>query len=282
MGALIAACAVLMLSACSEEDPSDPGAEVVDPTQPSPAAEQAGQEAEADPLNAEPPFEFRRVRTEPGVHDGEPRLCDVGFVDEVHVLEPQEREIYPAGTAAHRAIRCEAATGGGWLEVVFDDTSDANQVQTARRVVLVPESEGAGRHGYVVARFVRALGDVPAPSEPAEPADEPTSPGFDFGRLTNEPALSRTPKTCVVDFVSEVELVEPRTRARAGYPPGTQNRLNVKCLHPDGDAWIDLVFDAEAAASALEVVPGRAIVVDVVRPSGGFADRPVVHLAEGT
>jgi hypothetical protein len=81
--------------------------------------------------------------------------------------------------------------------------------------------------------------------------------------------------------VSEVELVDAAESQRVGYPEGTQNRLNVKCVHEAGDAWIDLIFDARAAGRALDVVPGLTLEVDVLRRDGGFAERPIAQLAAG-
>jgi len=208
----------------------------------------------------------------------------VAFADEAHPLEPTERALYPEPTETHRAIRCEASSGGGWLEVTFADPAEASEVVAGRRVVLTPAMAAGGRHGYVVARYVRTLGARPATIEgPGEGAPAAESGlGFDFGRLRNEPAQARAARMCVVDFVGEVELVDPRTRARVGYPAGTQNRLNVKCLHQGGDSWIDLVFDQTEADAALGVVPGAEIGVAIIAPSGGFADRPITRLAEET
>jgi hypothetical protein len=251
-------------------------------------------EVVADSPTAEPPieeaaaFDFRRVRTEPEAHEGEPRVCDVGFSDHAHPLGPREASLYPPLTSAHRAIRCEAQSGGGWLEVAFSEGADVEEVAAGKRVVLVPEMASGGLHGYVVARFVRSLGDVPSTEDPTTaPApgtnallDAPLA--FDFGRLSAEPALSRTPRLCAVGFVSEVELVDPSTARRVGYPPGTQNRLNVKCLYEGGDAWIDLIFDPATSSRALDVVPGMSLEVDVVRPDGGFANRPIARLTDDT
>ncbi len=41
----------------------------------------------------------------------------------------------------------------------------------------------------------------------------------------------------------------------------------------------NLVFDAEAAGRALEVAPGEAIVVEIVSPRGGHAERPITRWA---
>ncbi len=153
----------------STPSPSD------DDARPEVASDEASarDEARADPSNDGPAFDFRRVRTEPEAHREEPRICDVAFADARQTIEPRERALYPEDVTFRKTVRCEATTGGGWVEVIFDGADDANAVTAGRRVVLAPTAPSSGRYGYVVARFLRDAGEA---TLPAEARAEPPSP----------------------------------------------------------------------------------------------------------
>ena len=221
-----------------------------------------------------PAFDFRRVRTEPDAHLNAERVCDVGFADDGQPIERRDRALYPPDAVARRTVRCDAATSDTWLEVIFTNADDVDQVSAGRRVALAVERAEGGRHGYVLARFEESIGEASTRDVSAgEPARALAA--FDFERLRREAALARSPQECAVDFVSEIHLVEEERRSRLGYPEGVGSRLDVKCLHENGDSWIDLVFMNDDRSRALDVAPGRSITVEILSTTGGFAERPI-------
>jgi len=245
---------------------------------------------QVDPLLTAPPFDVRRIRTEPDPDDTEERPCDVAFAEDARDVTDPEASFYPAGTVSHRIVRCAAPSGGGWLELAFADAAASEGVSVGTRLAFRLTSVTRGRQGYPVVSFLRVVGDAPDASGSEEAQNSPenpegqqapqVAPGFDFGRLRNEAALARRPQRCAVDFVSELVLLDETARRRAGYPAGTQNRLSAKCLHSDGDSWIDLIFSSDDAARALTVAPGAEITVEIESVDRGFAGRPMVRLAE--
>jgi hypothetical protein len=274
-------CALIFSAiACAEtrasEDLSDRSEQETNAT---PATEPARAD-EVAPMEDEPAFDFRRMRTEPEAHRGKPRVCRVGFADEAQALEPRERDLFPEDVAMHRTVRCDTTRGGGWIEVIFDGDDDVDEVSAGRRVVVVPEMESGGRHGYVIARYARSLGAASDEIEGEAPPPGSGADGFDFGRLSEGPQPEGSRRVCIADFISEIHLLDEERRQRLGYPEGVSNRLDVKCLHASGDSWIDLVFEEDDAERALEVAEGEALDVEVISVAGGYAGRPIVRLGE--
>ena len=238
---------------------------------------------QVDPLLTAPAFDVRRIRTEPDPDDTQERPCDVAFAEDVRDVDGPEASFYPAGTVSHRVVRCAAPSGGGWLELAFGDAAASDAASVGTRIAFRLTSVTRGRQGYPVVSFLRAVGDIPEAQGAQEGPDgqeaPQVAPGFDFGRLRTEAALAGRPQRCAVDFVSELVLLDERTRRRGGYPTDIQNRLSAKCLHSEGDSWIDLIFSSDDAARALNVAPGAEITVEIESIDRGFAGRPMARLA---
>lgn len=240
---------------------------------------------EADPSPAveplrDPAFDFRRVRFERSEHLGREVACDVHYADPLAPIpppEPEEASRYPETAAARTAVHCVSRAAHAWIDLALDAEARerASEIATGRRIAVELVSPDGGFSDYPIARFVRADGS----SESAFLDREPEPSGFDFGSLMTARQEVGRMHPCAIDFASQLAIVGERERRREiDYEPSVAYRMDVRCLHADGDSWVDLVFTAEEAPRSLEVVRGARLDLFALTPEDGFADRPIVTL----
>lgn len=245
-------------------------------------------------IDADAPLDVRLLRVEPGLHVGSERVCDViaaGQPQEVtarsasryvHVTAPGQAQEPTARSAgrlvrSRRAVRCGAATGEGWVDLVFPEPTVpfvGSAVHGTRLRVKVVAAQG-GFEDLPIVEFVAVLGNSDA--DPTRYEDFLSLPaGFDFS--TVEPEDVGRERRCVVAYVGLPEALDEPEQARL--PGRPTHRVNVVCKHGLGDAWVDLVFAEDEPEAALSLRRGARASCRIVLASGGAAGLPVVSLVE--
>lgn len=275
-----AVCCVMVLLACDGgREAAAPRTEPEPPVRQEPAAAKRGEPpepaAEETPSPADA-FDPRLAIAEPDAHVGEERLCDVAFAERSVDVTGRERLRYPIPVVRRIAVRCAAADGRGWADLVFREerAADAPRVEAGRRVRVRVVAPDGGFAGYPVLEHLELVGPAaPIGDEPEPAAPEPA---FDFGRA-GDPGVVRSERRCAVDFAGRPERIDARQRRLHPYPEGATVRVPTKCLHERGDAWVDLVFGADDAPRALGIARGTTVTVRVLDAEHGYAGRPIVQ-----
>jgi hypothetical protein len=229
---------------------------------------------------ADPAFDFRRVRFERSEHVGRELACDVHYADPLAPIpppEPEEGSRYPEDAVARTAVHCISRAAHAWIDLALDATARerASEIATGARIAVALLSPDGGFSDYPVARFVRVDGT----SRTSLVDREPEPNGFDFGTLMTARQEVGRMHACAVDFASQLARVgERELRRETDYEPSVAFRMDVRCLHADGDSWVDLVFTEGEAARSLDVVRGARLDLFALTPEDGFADRPIVSL----
>ncbi len=232
-------------------------------------------------------FDMRLVRVQPGVHLETEQVCHVSAAGRVEPIVEDDGERYGNSGTQRMSVRCVAATGEGWADLVFSATSAAHapEVSVGALVRVRIRRADGGFFDYPIVDFVgtERLGD---PAEVAPTAEGTPSivgalrTGFDLRRAQSDPAAVGSVQSCAVSHAGDIEMLDAEdTRARA-YPAGAQNRMTIRCRHAAGEEWADLVFMPAQALTALHVGRGDVIRVAIVSRTGGFFDYPVLQLVE--
>ncbi len=227
-------------------------------------------------------FDIRLVRVQPGVHLHTIQPCDIIFSGRPEAVEGHDAERYEADVAQRMAIKCHAATGEGWADLVFarDQASQVSQVRRGRRVRVRILAADGGYFDYPIVQYIGAEGDNPELAR-LPPRSQPMSVpnGFDLAVLDDDPATIGTVQQCAVVFADEIDLVQTNDRRRRAYPAGVQNRMTVRCKHAGGEEPADLVFMPAQALAALGVRRGEVVPVRIISRNGGFVDYPIIQFA---
>jgi hypothetical protein len=260
----------LAASACSSFGRQEaPGTDEADRRQPEPRA------ASTRIIDADAPLDVRLLRIEPGLHVGSERVCNVLVAGQPQEVTSRSAQRYPEPIASRRLIRCGAATGEGWADLVFPVPSAAlvGAVNDGTRLrVKVLAAEG-GFEGLPVFEFLAVLGTFEADSIRYE--DFLSLPaGFDFTDVEADDLGDE--RRCVVAYAGlPLPLAEP---AQARLPGRPTHRISVVCKHGLGDAWVELVFSADQATSVLALRRGARADFRVVASRAGRGELPVVSL----
>jgi hypothetical protein len=232
-------------------------------------------------------FDMRLVRVQPGVHLDTEQVCHVSAAGRVEPVAEDDAERYGAAATQRMSVRCVAATGEGWADLVFSATSasHAPEIGVGARVrVRIARADG-GFFDYPIVDFVAIEtpadpGAAPSGGEgtPSVVASLPT--GFDLRRAQTDPAAVGSVQSCAVSHAGDIEMLDAEDIRSRAYPAGAQNRMTIRCRHAGGEEWADLVFMPAQALAALHVGRGDVIRVAVVSRTGGFFDYPVLQLVE--
>ncbi|MCB9600850.1 MAG: hypothetical protein H6720_10935 [Sandaracinus sp.] len=205
--------------------------------------------AEDDPE----PFDVRLAGMYPEIFASRERLCDLTFVGTLHGLRRDETAAYDPPISHRATVRCRAASGEGWADLVFPKTtaSLAPFVRTESRIRVALRGQ-SGFHGYPVIEFVAQV----SPEVPHPPRRRLAVPaGSDFDQVAE--GLVRP---CAIASIGSVEPMGP---------PGADesHRMLVTCRHPTGASTVEARFPRAKALAALriavgEVVPMRRIADD--------------------
>jgi hypothetical protein len=232
-------------------------------------------------------FDMRLVRVQPGVHLDTEQVCHVSAAGRIEPVADDDAERYGERATQRMSVRCAAATGEGWADLVFSATSasHAPEVTVGARVrVRIARADG-GFFDYPIVELVavEAPGDPRATSGSGEGAPGvatslPT--GFDLRRAQSDPAAVGSVQSCAVSHAGDIEMLDAEDIRSRAYPAGAQNRMTVRCRHASGEEWADLVFMPAQALAALHIGRGDVIRVAIVSRTGGFFDYPVLQLVE--
>jgi hypothetical protein len=229
-------------------------------------------------IDADAPLDVRALRIEPELHVGKERVCDVLLAGEPQAVGARLATRYPIPVARRRLVRCGAAAGEGWADLVFPPPSETlvEGVVGGKRLRVTVVAPSGGFEDTPILAFVAVIGDVPVP--PALDQDvRDLRAGFDFGELADRPALRGTSAICAVAYTGLPSPIDEDERDR--YPAGATHRLGLVCAHAAGDAWVDLVFTAERADEVLALRRGALARLRILAVEGGAADLPIVALA---
>lgn len=215
-----------------------------------------GQPAEFVVEDSEP-FDVRLASMFPEPLAGRERICDLSFVGALHGLRRDEHGAYDPPVSHRMTVRCRAASGEGWGDLVFPKTaaSLAPYVRAGSRVRVSIRGH-AGFDGYPVLEFVAQIGDG-APEGPRRRLEVPV--GSDFATVSDG-----LPRPCAIASVGSVKPL-------AGTEEASHHML-VTCRHPTGARTVDVHFPRSSSLAALRLAPG---VVVPLRPMA--TDGP--HLA---
>ncbi|MFO0711825.1 MAG: hypothetical protein U0353_18375 [Sandaracinus sp.] len=244
-----------------------------------PAAQAAEEDSSLDG------FDMRLVRVQPGVHLDTEQVCLVSAAGRVEAIAEADAERYGERGTQRMSVRCAAATGEGWADLVFSATSAAHAPEVtigARVRVRILRADG-GFFDYPIVEFVEteALGDpsLAAPGSEGTPSVVGALPtGFDLRRAQTDPAAVGSVQTCAVSHAGDIEMLDAEDARSRAYPAGAQNRMTIRCRHAQGEEWADLVFMPAQALTALHIGRGDVIRVAIVSRTGGFFDYPVLQL----
>ena len=207
------------------------------------------------------PFDVRLVRLDPEQHVGQERVCDVSWAGRLTRLAASERPAYVEPISTRRLVRCRAATGEGWADLVFDAASAAlaTYVDSGDRI-RVRVLEGRGYDDQPLLAFVAAIDDV----EIAPRREEPVGLGATFDRPGGEGQVI----PCAVGYVGGIERLDDANGSDS-------HRVPVRCRHADGSDWIELRLPRITATSALRLERGVIVPVRLLSIEGGEADLPI-------
>ncbi len=260
----------LVATACgSFDDPASPSHDEADRRRPEPPV------AASRVIDAEAPLDVRLLRIEPALHVGSERVCDVLTAGHPQEVTARAAGRYAAPVAARRLVRCGAATGEGWVDLVFPPptVSFVGAVADGTRLRVKVLAEDGGFEDLPVVEFVAVLGNFT--SDPTRYEDFlPLTSGFDFERIAAEDIGEE--HRCVVAHVGLPEWLEEPAQARL--PGRPTHRMSVVCKHRLGDAWVDLVFAGKEPGAALSLRRGVRASLRIVAARGGRADVPLVSL----
>ncbi len=263
----------LAAAACGRaSDPTPSDADDADRRQPPPPV------AEARVIDADAPLDVRLLRVEPSLHVGNERVCDVLLAGQAQEVTPRTAGRYATPIASRRLVRCGAATGEGWVDLVFPvpSASFVSSVQDGTRLRVKVVAERGGFEDLPIVEFVAVLGNIRTTT--ARHEDFLTLPaGFDFGEVDTEDVGDE--RRCVVAYVGPPERLDEPTQAR--FPGRPTHRARVVCKHRHGDAWVELVFSVNQTPSVLALRRGSRATVRIVAARAGRAELPVVSLVEG-
>ncbi|MAT23610.1 MAG: hypothetical protein CMN29_01380 [Sandaracinus sp.] len=269
-GWLVACVAPLaFFGACDGERAIVPPAELTtEPWAPTPPPPEEWPEEDPEP------FDVRLARMFPEAFVGLERICDLTHVGALQGLPRRAVQDYPEPVSHRRTVRCQAASGAGWADLVFPKASAglAPFVEHGQRI-RVRVLEGVGFEGYPVIAFVANVGEAPAPPPPT-PLHAPLPAGADFDRLAREGHL-QTARPCALAHVGP----PAPTPDEAPYPGDAPVHAVVHCRHALGEAPVDLAFPRAKALAALRLERAQVIPVALHAPRGGEGGVPIALYA---
>ncbi|GAB4204332.1 MAG: hypothetical protein OHK0013_19160 [Sandaracinaceae bacterium] len=232
-------------------------------------------------------FDMRLVRVQPGVHLDTEQVCHVSAAGRVEPIAEDDVDRYGERATQRMSVRCAAATGEGWADLVFSATSasHAPEVTVGARVrVRIARADG-GFFDYPIVELVaiESPGDAsiaPASMDGAPGIASSLPAGFDLRRAQTDPAAVGSVQSCAVSHAGDIEMLDAEDIRTRAYPAGAQNRMTIRCRHAGGEEWADLVFMPAQALAALHIGRGDVIRVAIVSRTGGFFDYPVLQLVE--
>jgi hypothetical protein len=190
------------------------------------------------------PFDVRLASMYPETVAGRERICDLTFVGMLHGLRRDEHGGYDPPVSHRVTVRCRAATGEGWGDLVFPKiaASLAPYVRTGSRVRVKLRGH-SGFEGYPVMEFVAQLGDA-APEPPRRRLVVPV--GSDFATVSDG-----LPRPCAIASVGSVQPIPGAEEA--------SHHMLVTCRHPTGARTVDVRFPRASALAALRFSPGEVV-----------------------
>lgn len=230
-------------------------------------------------------FDMRLVRVQPGVHLDTEQVCHVSAAGRVEAIAEADAERYGERATQRMSVRCAAATGEGWADLVFSATSAAHapEVSVGARIRARILRADGGFFDYPIVQFVHteSLGDPSLAAPGTAPSVVGALPaGFDLRRAQTDPSAVGSVQTCAVSHAGDIEMLDAADARSRAYPAGAQNRMTIRCRHGQGEEWADLVFMPPQALTALHIGRGDVIRVAIVSRTGGFFDYPVLQLVE--
>lgn len=215
------------------------------------------------------PFDVRLVRLDPSTHEGQERVCDVAWAGRLVRLGAGARTAYPVPVSRRRLIRCRAATGEGWGDLIFDADSAAlaSYVETGDRI-RVRVLPGRGFEGHPLLAFVAAIDHIEL-----APRREPVVPiGAPMEQLVRGGGTNQV-HPCAIAYVGGIE---PIAGAEEGAAEET-HRVQIRCRHAAGADWLELRFPRVTAPSALRLRRGVVIPVRLLDADGGADGLPTAR-----
>lgn len=211
--------------------------------------------------DADAPWDPRLLRMFPEAHLGAERVCDLSFVGNLQTLEARHAGRYPEPVNQRAAVRCRAAQGEGWADLVF--TKDTVGLAPYARVgerIRVRAVALSGFEDMPVLAFVAHIGVAP----PAPPPRWVWTPVPAADPLDGRPGRG----LCAVTYVGSIEPAQAPV-----FPEGSAQRAVVACRHPLGEDLVALVFPEPKQLSALRVRRGEVVPVEVTdrRTDGGLS-----------
>lgn len=249
--------------------PAEPTLEAVAPESTPPEPAPSAERVEAS-------FDFRLLGTYPERYIGTEQLCDLTHSGRLRTVEARTAVDYPLPAAHRRLIRCSAATGSGWADLVFQPESSAlaPYVTAGKRIRTRVVLASGGFEDNPVVEFVATVGAAHREADLDELLRD-VSAAFDFRRPSEEEGLVGQTRPCAVTYAGAPEEV---SRPRQGYPAGAALRMDLSCGHAAGEAWVDLaMLDGEVVA-AMAIRRGDTLQLRIRRAEGGRAAHPIVTL----
>ncbi|MEM9193522.1 MAG: hypothetical protein AAGF12_30385 [Myxococcota bacterium] len=278
---------LVFAASCGGETPTDPPEVQTDD-----GDEVAASSSREAPPAVPPPFDFRRVRLDPDQHIDEVLTCHVDAAGRRTVIRERDAlpqgegmavvhyaEGYPDWAVRRQDVRCVTSTSRAWVDVLFREAQlEAPPIAQGRVVQLRLLSAYEGFSDYPYGEFVELLSG----SSIAAPDNEAPSPddGFDFSAAVDRPVLVGSEQVCAVDFVSQIKPVDDRVRRRLDYEDDVAFRADLRCLHPAGDAWVDVAANLTNRETLLELRRGASVRLRILDRDGGFADYPIAEVVE--
>lgn len=212
------------------------------------------------------PFDVRLVRLDAASHEGQERVCDVAWTGRLVRLGAADRTTYAEPVSRRRLVRCRAATGEGWADLVFDADSAALAAYVEAgdriRVQVLP---GRGFEGHPLLAFVAAIDHV----ELAPRRDPPVPVAAPMEALAHNGAMNQV-HPCAIAYVGGIEPLPNR-------PAGDTHRVRVRCRHAAGADWVELRFPEVTAPSALRLERGVVVPVRLLFLGEGDAGLPTAR-----
>lgn len=226
------------------------------------------------------PVDVRLARLLPEGYVDTERVCDLEVVGLVTDVSLGARSRYSIPVATRSTVRCRAATGGGWADLVYSAESAplSASVLVERRIRARIIAGRGGFDDYPVIEFVALLGESP-PAPPRTGALATVPSGFDFTSFAEEVADVGSVRACAVSHVGLVDPIPEDDRDR--YPHGASHRMMVGCRHSAGDGWIELLFAPESLLGSLRVLRGRVLPVRLESLEAGTTGHPLASYVSG-
>lgn len=229
-------------------------------------------------LDAGIPFDFRWVRIADEPHIGQTRQCDVVFVGTVEQVERRIERRYVGREVAQRvSVRCGAAAGETWLDLVFPPAAIgfASTIRVGQRLLVEVIAADGGFEDATVAEFRAVMGGSGLATASV---DEPLSigAGFDFDQVDVHPELVGRVEPCSVVWVGPIRRIARELRDR--YPRGATHVLPLACHATRGDSPVDVVATPRTAPDFLAIRRGSRVRLRIVAARAGADDEPVTRL----